>query len=192
MSDNTNNVVNNNTSNAEANNDTNVEVTNVNDVEVKVEVTVVNEPEKKRERKTSIDLEIDEHEAKLAELRKKREDAGKTFLELHVTDLLNKLENMLDGQGLTTLNIAMICLQLMQMVERYPRLKGSQKKELVTHVLRHYLEKHDGDLLLLDFLDGFIDTSVQLDRGELVIKADLAEAAACCCGLLALGAKRSD
>lgn len=106
-------------------------------------------------------------------------------IDIYVNEVLEQLENIVGGDEINATNILLFSLNLEQVVERYKDLKGKQKKELVLRVFKRYAEKHNSELgHLLDFLPGFIDVSISLDRGDAKIQIDAEQVVTCCVGML--------
>jgi len=101
----------------------------------------------------------------------------KTYLK-YVDTVYTSLVNTLEGE-ITPLNLAMITLNLMQMVEHYKDLTGSDKKALVVEVLERWRKEHN-ESLNLDILPSVIDTFVSLDKGELQVKVNISSCLECC------------
>lgn len=102
---------------------------------------------------------------------------------IHVDMLYNSLTDILKNQELTPLNLASTIVALMQLVEKYPRLSGREKKEILLEVFRRYKRDHPGNSLDLDLLPGTIDMFVDLDKGEVTIKLSkqsLLDCLTCC------------
>ena len=108
------------------------------------------------------------------------ETTGLTEVEIITDDLINKLYKSLcmisADKKVTTINIVMIATNLMQIVEKYPKISGTQKKSLVIQVLKKFvIDQSDGDtenalLLFIDtFLPSVIDTIISVDVKEIVI-----------------------
>ena len=108
------------------------------------------------------------------------ETTGLTDVEIITDDLINKLYESLcmiiANKKVTTINIVMIATNLMQIVEKYPKISGIQKKSLVIQVLKKFvIDQSDGDtenalLLFIDtFLPSVIDTIISVDVKEIVI-----------------------
>ena len=108
------------------------------------------------------------------------ETTGLTDVEIITDDLINKLYESLcmiiANKKVTTINIVMIATNLMQIVEKYPKIAGTQKKSLVIQVLKKFvIDQSDGDtenalLLFIDtFLPSVIDTIISVDVKEIVI-----------------------
>jgi len=106
-------------------------------------------------------------------------------LEATVALLERELNVIVGDQEVTSINILIFTLSFMQVVERYKNLKGSQKKLIVTRVFQKYLQEHGGDMSLMVLLPSFIDTSIQLDKGEVTIRMNADQALSCCLGCLA-------
>lgn len=99
--------------------------------------------------------------------------------ELSVSELVDKLYESISliGDKVTTLNVVFIATNLMQIVEKYPKISGQQKKTLVIDVLKKFVvDNLDGDdetalLIFIDtFLTSVIDAMISIDKKELVIK----------------------
>ena len=93
------------------------------------------------------------------------------------------LYNNLNASSITTANIIEVTTKLMQLVESYPLLKGSQKKNIVIFVLKKFVtskvdvESQQQVLSFIDlFLPSVIDTLISLDNSEIEIKMKK------CCG----------
>jgi hypothetical protein len=100
-------------------------------------------------------------------------------LSLHESDLIDRLYESISlmGDKITTLNVVLISTNLMQIVEKYPKITGSQKKALVIHVLKKFAVDHlDGDdetallIFINTFLPSVIDAMISIDKKELAIK----------------------
>lgn len=102
---------------------------------------------------------------------------------MHVDMLYNSLTDILKNQELTPLNLASTIVALMQLVEKYPKLSGKEKKEILLEVFARYRREHPGCSLDLDLLPGTIDMFVDLDKGEVTIKLSkqsLLDCLTCC------------
>jgi hypothetical protein len=105
----------------------------------------------------------------------------KEFDEKIIESLYNNLNAM--STSITTANIIELTTKLMQLVESYPLLKGSQKKNIVIFVLKKFVtskvdvESQQQVLSFIDlFLPSVIDTLISLDNSEIEIKVKK------CCG----------
>jgi hypothetical protein len=94
-----------------------------------------------------------------------------------IDTLYTTLGNVIKDENISTLNIVLIATNLMQLVESYPNLNGSDKKELVIHVLKMAVEDSlEGDvkinvLLFIEiFLPSVIDTIISVDKKEINVK----------------------
>lgn len=94
-----------------------------------------------------------------------------------VDKLYESLKNITEGQKLTTMNVILVSTHLMQIVEKYPNINGSQKKETVIHVLKKLvIDTLDGDdekallLFIETFLPSVIDIIIAVDKKELAVK----------------------
>jgi hypothetical protein len=149
---------------------------------------------------TVVNLEHDHLDDKISDLQKQLDDLqkqkeiekeiekerAKNPVELHMEVLMNELESILQDNSLSFLNLMSVCINLMQIVEKYPKLKGVQRKELVVAVLRKYQEKHQGELGLLDMVPDMIDSCIKLEKGDLTISIEDVQKVAACCGTLCM------
>jgi hypothetical protein len=88
---------------------------------------------------------------------------------------------MIEQGHLTVLDTATVVIGLMQLVEEYDDLHGSEKKDLILKVLEKYDVCHpDEENLLTSSLAGFVTALVSVDRGELVIKIEPEKCLASC------------
>ena len=108
------------------------------------------------------------------------ETTGLTDVEIINDYSINKLYESICviavNKKVTTINIVMIATNLMQIVEKYPKISGTQKKSLVIQVLKKFvIDQSDGDtenalLLFIDtFLPSVIDTIISVDVKDIVI-----------------------
>jgi hypothetical protein len=94
-----------------------------------------------------------------------------------IDKLYESLSHIIGDKKVTTINIVLIATNLMQIVEEYPNLHGTEKKSLVIHVLKRFIVDHLDDkkehslLLFIDmFLPSVIDTIISVDKKEVAIK----------------------
>ena len=103
----------------------------------------------------------------------------KNTLDLNqINSLYDSLKDIVNGSDITTDSIVDITINLMQIVEKYPKIKGFQKKSLVLHVLKKFINEHlDGknSELILSFvniiLPSIIDSIIAVDGKKIVIHA---------------------
>lgn len=76
-------------------------------------------------------------------------------------------------------NVLTICLSLMQLVERYPKLKGSEKKDLVIRAIQQIISKKGGSDGVMAMVPVFIDKAVAINNGE--IRLDVSKNLFSCC-----------
>ncbi len=70
------------------------------------------------------------------------------------SSLLDSLKNIIGTKQLNSSNIIDMCRMLMQLVEKFPKLPGSQKKDLVIGVLTYYVKEELGaDSPILKIID---------------------------------------
>lgn len=108
---------------------------------------------------------------------------------IHITDdknstivdsLISNIESMIHGE-INTLNIFTITINLMQLVEKYPKMKGPEKKGLVILVIQKLIKKYASDEALLSLIPPFIDNVISVDKGKISINIE--EAATSCFSL---------
>jgi hypothetical protein len=95
-----------------------------------------------------------------------------------VTRLYTELKNIVGDRTVDRENVVGIALALMQLVENYREVKGPQKKELVLHVLKLFIEDTISNQSEAKLVTGVIeltlptviDTIVSVDKKELKIK----------------------
>lgn len=112
-------------------------------------------------------------------------DTIKNSFELYTDMALKELEEIVGEQEITPSNVLLLALSLERVVQKYEKLDGPQRKQLVMKVFTRYLKSHGGDKYgALQILPSFIDVSVSLDKGEVGIKMDIEDVALCCAGFL--------
>lgn len=111
-------------------------------------------------------------------LEEKKSQSSSLIKDKHVQQLYTTLLSLLDGEKLTSSNIMSITVQLMQFVEKYPHIKGPERKSIVLNVIKQLVidtmdpsNQETKDIMsILDLtLPIFIDTIISVDRGELII-----------------------
>jgi len=99
-------------------------------------------------------------------------------ISLIIIKLYKKIENIIRKEDkLTTINIIQVTTYLMQIIEKYPKLKGSERKEIILEVLIKYaktnLSEEDYEEIK-PFIDItmpiIIDTIISVDSKEIVIQ----------------------
>ena len=99
-------------------------------------------------------------------------------MEDRVRKLYEAVKEIVSEETLTVENIVTVVVQVMTLVEKYPNMKGAEKKNLVLHTLKLFAENEITEeetrnqvSLLLDFtVPILIDTLVEVDRGEVKIR----------------------
>lgn len=94
-----------------------------------------------------------------------------------IDDIYNIFKDVIGTNGINVSNIAVVVVSLMQIVEKYGKLKGPQKKQIVLSVLNRTVDNFvtDADeseklkLLLSISIPSLIDTFISMDKGEIVI-----------------------
>lgn len=110
-------------------------------------------------------------------LKRMSVDAQNTT-ENNVDKLAGELKKLIDDDELTIANIPKIMLSLMAIVDHYPKLSGSQKKNLVLstlrkHVIDHLEEEKPEYKDFINIIDMVLPTTIDLmvgiDNGEFSI-----------------------
>jgi len=106
--------------------------------------------------------------------------------------LYEELKKILAGAKLTASNLTVILVNLMQIVETYPKLTGPQKKEVILSSINMLIDDQNDnveDAKTLKFvvamtLPNLIDTLVKIDRKKIGIKLQKMSGSifALCCG----------
>ena len=104
-------------------------------------------------------------------------------VEAHVLCILKDLEEILNGDQITVLNILSLCINAMQSVEKIPKLPSKQKKQIVLDVITKLVQQTGSDNSILTMIPHFIDTAISLDKGELQISITQKEVIGCCAGI---------
>lgn len=92
--------------------------------------------------------------------------------------LYEKLKQILAGGKLNASNLTVILVNLMQIVETYPKLTGSQKKEVILASINMLIDDQNDNVedaetlkvLIKMTLPNLIDTLVSIDTKQLSIK----------------------
>ena len=94
-----------------------------------------------------------------------------------IDKLYTNLSYILKGNKLSTLNVVLISIDLMQIVETYPGLSGYKKKQLIKHVLVKFTndtlagDDRIGVLLFINtFLDDVIESIIAIDKKQIIIE----------------------
>ena len=109
-----------------------------------------------------------------------------------VENLYEELKEILAGAKLNSSNIMVILVNLMQLVEKYPKLKGPQKKEVILATFNMLIDDQNDNvedaanlkLLVQMTLPSVIDTIVSIDTKQVQIKLKQASKFifSLCCG----------
>lgn len=114
----------------------------------------------------------------------------KVTFPLNASDrLYTELQNIIGNGKITRSNIVIILLSLIQSVENYEDVKGSQKKAIILDVLNHFIEGQIEDqqeeiemkLLVQLTIPSIIDTFIGIDKKKIRVK--LRKSLLSCCGL---------
>ena len=89
-----------------------------------------------------------------------------------IDDLLKIAVFPLGGKELSVENMFDVCVNLMQVVEKYPKLEGPKKKDLVVRTLQRVVERNGGSPDILAVIPSFIDLAINLDRKNIQIAVD--------------------
>jgi hypothetical protein len=130
---------------------------------------------------------MEQVETNMEQVVENKEIIQPTAVEIvHITDeknstivdtLINSIEGMIHGE-INALNIFSITVNLMQLVEKYPKMRGPEKKALVILVIQKLIKKYASDEALLSLIPAFIDQAISIDKGKVTINVD--EAASSC------------
>lgn len=102
-----------------------------------------------------------------------------TLMNVHSERLYKSLEDIITNNDLSLGNITDIVVSLMIIVDRYPELKGSEKKRLILQVLEKYVMEHiptdtgtqkDLVFFIRMVLPSTIDVIIQVDKRETIVK----------------------
>lgn len=109
-----------------------------------------------------------------------------------VENLYEQLKEILAGAKLNSSNIMAILVNLMQIVEKYPTLKGPQKKQVILAAINMLIDDQNDNvedaaglkLLVQMTLPSVIDTIVNIDTKQVRIKIRQASkfVFSLCCG----------
>lgn len=103
-----------------------------------------------------------------------------TLLQSSVSSLYQNFRKIVStNDDITSDNLIAFTIELMKLVETYPNLTGSQKKNLVLIVIELFVEdemkpgkSHDDMILFIrQFLPHIIDKLIEVDRKQLFIHA---------------------
>lgn len=115
-----------------------------------------------------------------------------TTVENNVDQLIACINIAVGNEQITAFNILSICINLMQIVEKFPNLKGSQKKELVLRALDAAISQRGGDKGLIALIPSFIDNAISIQNGNIQISVTPEEVAGCCIGILSCFSKKEN
>jgi len=95
-----------------------------------------------------------------------------------VEHIYKKLEEILIGRKLTSDNIISVVVLLMQSIEIYNKLNGTEKKNIIIQVLKRFLddkienteEANHISVLVKETVPHLIDTLIAVNKKKLVIK----------------------
>lgn len=106
-----------------------------------------------------------------------------------IEEILSQVKSTVSGE-ISFGNILEICLNCMKLVEMYA-FPGDEKKEIVMAVLSKLLEENHADLGILSVIPQYIDSIINVDKGNISIHitAEDVEQAVSCCVRLCKAAK---
>jgi hypothetical protein len=104
-------------------------------------------------------------------------------LQMDINELVHYLENFIGEGVVNILNILNICVVAMQKVEKFNKLSGSDKKQVVLGAISQIIKNKGGDDNLTTLLPSFIDTSISIEKGELNISINGKK---CCASIFSL------
>lgn len=111
-------------------------------------------------------------------------------VQTNIDKLITEVDKLIDDDKLTTVNISKVMVSLMVLVDEYPDLTGTQKKEIILTVLRKYVIEHFeeeapeyADLLKIieTVLPTTIDLMIRIDNKEITIHLKKGCAMVCPC-----------
>lgn len=91
-------------------------------------------------------------------------------------DLYNILSSLLKNDNLNSQNIIKVCLNLMQVIEKFKNIHGIEKRDIVLKTLQLYVTDNVTDnkdvllFLIENVLPSMIETFISIDKKELKIK----------------------
>lgn len=103
--------------------------------------------------------------------------------QININELVHYLENFIGEGNITIINILNICVTAMQKVEKFNKLSGPDKKQIVLGAISQLIKNKGGDDNLTTLLPSFIDTSISIEKGELNISIDGEK---CCSSIFSL------
>lgn len=96
---------------------------------------------------------------------------------MNLEKLVEQTEKTLSGES----SPVTMCITAMKIVETFPNLKGSEKKQLVLDCVKILLQKIGANEIVLEILPMVIDNLISIEKGELVIGNEKIET--CCFSL---------
>ena len=115
------------------------------------------------------------------ETLKETSEEPKDLLEEYIDILYKTLCDIIEKNHITAVDTAKIVLLLMQTVEQFSDLCGSQKKELILRVIDKYDNEHPTENnFLTESLEGFVTSLVMIEKGEISIKLTPASGLSAC------------
>lgn len=105
-------------------------------------------------------------------------DVTVTFPLVAAEHMYEELKRVLDGGALTQQNVVKVLISLMQAVESYQGLSGTQKKAIILDAINHVIDdqmeegaaREQFKLVVELTLPSVIDTIVSFDRNEMAIR----------------------
>ncbi len=100
-----------------------------------------------------------------------RESVIQSYINQAYSDFIKIVEGS-EGKGITPLNIASLCLNVMQIAGRFVSLRGLEKKQVVLGVFDRYISEHPDASILVSILPNMIDLFVSVENKELKINVN--------------------
>jgi hypothetical protein len=86
-----------------------------------------------------------------------------------IEDLVQNIDTISSGVGVTLATLPDICIRLMQIAEKFPKMSGAEKKQVVMQAISVYIDRKGADNIVMGVVSSFIDIAVSLSKGEIHI-----------------------
>lgn len=100
-----------------------------------------------------------------------------------IDELISTITGIVGTEKITISNVLSICINLMQIVEKYSSLTGAQKKDIVIKTLENLIEKEEGKDSIMLLIPDFIDKIISVENGEIHIGISVEAVQSCCFGV---------
>jgi hypothetical protein len=134
------------------------------------------------EQENSQPVEVVQVQPAVAEAQPAVAEVQPVPIDTNLDQLVTAINNTIGTGQITALNILSICINLMQIVEKYPKLPGKQKKELVMKALQTAISNKGGDPALMALIPSFIDNAINIENGRVQISFSAQDMVGCCGG----------